>query len=305
MLANQVKAACGVANANTDQVASIRVNTGTGTILSCVGLEQQIFHDKMPWLKQHLTREEIGKLTPGDIKIQGTFARVLEYMHRFKEIMGNDLPIYCSDTQGPLDLAHLMIGDDLFYLFYDDPPFVHHLMELALELGIKTHTWMKEINGEKIDQHYHSNSIYAENMGIRICEDTTAIIGADSIEEFAMPYTQRLARHFGGGWVHYCGRNDNLTEAVCGIPEIEAMNFGHIPGHEHDHVFEEDMARCLKYGKVYNGDWPRRAEESGKDFLDRMYEFASQGCLLTSIGPSICDNGFGSIDEALDYWYSK
>ena len=101
-------------------------------------------------------------------------------------------------------------------------------------------------------------------MGIRICEDTTAIIGADSIEEFAMPYTQRLARHFGGGWVHYCGRNDNLTEAVCRIPEIRAINFGHIPGHEHDHIFEEDMARCLKYGKVYNGDWPRRPEESGR-----------------------------------------
>ena len=304
MLCSQVRSACGAANASSDAVPSIRGNFGVGTILACVGLEQEVFPDKMPWPRQHLTRQQIAALEPDDIAIQGTFARGLDFMRRAKEIMGDALPVYCMDTQGPLDLAHLIAGDDFFYALHDDPPFVHHLLELSVELGIKTHTWMKEISGEPLDQLYHGNSLYAENMGIRICEDTTAIISPASIEQFAMPYTQKLARHFGGAWMHYCGRNDHLTAAACAVPELRGINFGHIPGHEQTHRFDEDMQRCLDSGKVYFGPWPRLKDESGQAYLDRMYRWASQGCLLPAGNAAVGENGFATVEAALDYWYS-
>ena len=305
MLCSQVRSACGAANARSDAVPSIRANCGCATILACVGLEQEVFSDKMPWLQQRLTREQIARLEPDDIKIQGTFARGLDYMRRFQEVMGDSLTIYCMDTQGPLDLAHLMLGDDLFYALYDDPPLVHHLLELCVELNIRAHTWMKELIDEPLDHLHHSNSLYAENMGIRICEDTTVIINPEAIEETALPYTSKLAAHFGGGWMHYCGRNDSLTRAACAIPELRGINFGLIPGFEHDHPFEEDMQRCADSGKVYHGKWPRFADESGCDYLDRLHHWARQGCLLVSGDAALNgDNGFAGVEEALDYWYS-
>lgn len=60
------------------------------------------------------------------------------------------------------------------------------------------------------------------NAGIRLCEDSTAIVGPAAIEAFALPYTRRLAQRFGGAWVHYCGRNDALTAA--------ALDFWYAPG---------------------------------------------------------------------------
>ena len=305
MTCSEVRAACGVANARSDAVPSIRANMGTGALLACVGLEQEIFPDKMPWLQCHLKKEQIARLTPDEIRIQGTFERGLGYMRRFREIMGDTLPVYCMDTQGPLDLAHLMMGDDLFYVLYDDPPFVHHLLNLCVELGITTHTWMKEVTGEPLDRQHHGNNLYADNMGVRICEDTTAILGPDCIRDFAMPYTQKLAQHFGGAWMHYCGRNDHVTEGVCQVPEIRGINFGFIPGHEHDHVFEEDMQRCLKYGKVYIGGWPKRPGETGKDYLRRMHHWASQGCLLPHGNAALGGtDGLATVQEALDFWYA-
>lgn len=306
MLCSQVRSACSVANACSDAVPSIRGNYGVGTLLACIGLEQEVFPDKMPWPKQHLSRAQIAALEPDDIRIQGTFARGLHFMRRAREIMGDALPVYCMDTQGPLDLAHLIMGDDLFYALYDDPPFVHHLLELCLELGIRAHTWMKEISGEPLGHLYHSNALYAENMGIRICEDTTAIVAPRAIEQFAMPYTRRLAQHFGGAWVHYCGRNDYLTAAVCAIPEVRGINFGHIPGHEFDHPFEKDLRLCQEAKKVYWGSWPRLPGESGKDYLDRMFRWASQGCLIPSGDAALGGKeGFPSVEAALDYWYSR
>ena len=304
MLCGQVRGACGAANARSDAVPSMRGNYGVGTILACLGLEQEVFPDKMPWPRQHLSWDQIAALEPDDIKIQGTFARGLDFMRRAREVMEDAPPLYCMDTQGPLDLAHLIMGDDFFYALHDDPPFVHHLLEISLELGIRAHTWMKEIIGEPLDQIYHGNGLYAENMGIRICEDTTAIIAPDSIDTFAMPYTRRLAEHFGGAWLHYCGRNDYLSDAACAAPEIRGLNFGHIPGHEHQHPFEEDMQRCLVSGTVYFGNWPRFFQESGRDYLDRMYRWSSQGCMITSGNGALGgEDGFADVGEALDYWY--
>lgn len=303
MLCNEVRAACSAANGGSDQVPSIRVNFGVGTTLACLGLEQEVFPDKMPWPKEHLTLDQVRKLTPDDIQIRGSFARGLDWMRQFKKILGDSLHVYCMDTQGPFDLAHLVIGDEIFYLMNDDPPLLHHLMEICFQIGVKTHTWMKEAVGEPRDQMYHGNSLYMENGGIRICEDTTSLLSADAIREFAMPYTRRLAQHFGGAFIHYCGRNDHLTDALCEIPEVRCINFGHVPGREHDHVFEADMQRMNTNGKVYYGNWPLRDGESGRDFLKRMHHWSRQGCLLCAGGAAVGDQGFASARDAMDFWY--
>jgi hypothetical protein len=303
MLCGQVRGACASANAGSDAVPSIRANMGAGSLLSAVGLEQKVLPDKMPWLKEHLSREQAAKLEPDDIRVQGTLARGLDAMRRFREVMGDTPPIFCMDTQGPFDLAHLLLGDDIFYALIDDPPFVEHVLTLCVEMGIRGHTWMKEISGEPRDRHHHG-SLYAENMGIRICEDTTVLVNPETIREVVMPHTQRLAAHFGGAWVHYCGRNDHLTEAVLDLPEIRGVNFGHVPGHEHDHEFEADMERVARTGKVFFGGWPRRPGEGGRDYLRRMHRWAARGCLIPHGNAALGDpDGFPDVAAALDFWY--
>ena len=60
MLCSQVRAACCVANARADGVPSIRANLGTGVCLATLGLAQDVFADKMPWLKDHLTLDGVA-----------------------------------------------------------------------------------------------------------------------------------------------------------------------------------------------------------------------------------------------------
>ncbi len=300
MLASQLRGALAMLNGHSDAVPSIRVNFGTGVALACVGLEQAVYEDKMPWLHDHLSKEQISNMTPDDIVPRGSFESGLEYMRHFRDILGDDVAVYCMDTQGPFDLAHLMHGDELFLALYDDPPFVHHLMELCLELGKRIHHWMKEINGEAANTLHHSNAVYAENMGIRVCEDTTVLISPEAMDEFALPYTRRLAQEFGGAWIHYCGRNDHLTRKICQIPEVRGINFGHIPGKEHDHPFEEDMDLIASSGKVYYGNWPKRAGEDDRAYLERLHRYAAQGALL----PMVNNRDFSSTHALLEYWRS-
>jgi hypothetical protein len=303
-LCSEVRDACLVANAKSDGVPSIRANLGTGICLSTLGLSQLVFPDKMPWLQEHLTREAVAKLTPDDVRIRGDFQRGLEMMRFFRRVMGDSLDVYCMDTQGPFDLAHLLVGDDIFYLPYDDPGLMHHVMEIALEVGIRTHTWMKEASGEPRDRISHRNALYAENMGVRICEDTTAMVSREMMDEFVMPYTRRLAEHFGGAWVHYCGRNDHLTEAICGCEAVRAVNFGIIPGRPHEHDFEREMERFASAGKVYYGHWPRFDGESRRDWLSRIHRWSARGVLLESVGQeAVGEGGFATVAQVLEHWY--
>ncbi len=302
MLFSQLRMTLGVINSKSDAVPSIRVNFGTAVLLSCFGLEQQIFPDKMPWLKDHLSKQEIADIQPEDISFKGSFARALEMMTYMQEKIGDRIPVYCLDTQGPFDLAHLLFGDDIFLALYDDPDFVHHLLKICTTLNIKAHEAMKTINGERPNQQYHGNGLYAETMGVRICEDTTVMLSPEMIEIFSVPYIQKVADHFGGAWVHYCGRNDHLTESICAIPSVRGINFGHIPGKEYDHPFSQDMERCLKTGKVYFGNWPRFPKESGKAYLERMFSYSRQGCLIPNTNAAIDGETIHCSDDALTFW---
>lgn len=306
MLCREVLQACCTANGHSDSVPSIRANLGTGIMMACFGLEQDSFPDKMPWLREHLTKEQAAKLTPDDIKPRGSFARGMEMMRFFKEIMGDSMPCYVMDTQGPFDLAHLMLGDELFLQLYDDPPFVHHVMNLCLELGIKAHRWMKEVIGEPEDKLHHCNSLYSDSFGIRICEDTTVLLSPEQIEEFAMSYSRRLAREFGGAWVHYCGYNEYLTDSILSTPEFKVLNFGHIPGHEHEIDFYANMEKFRQAGKINFNGWPRFKDESAEDYFRRMHKFASEGILAPIFWSwdDLTKSGLSGPAEILGLWRS-
>ncbi len=300
MLCSQVRMACCASNGRSDTVPSIRANLGTGILLACLGLEQEAFPDKMPWLKEHMGKEEISRISPDDIKIRGSFERGLDMMRHFREILGDKVPIYVMDTQGPFDLAHLLLGDQLFLEMYDDPPFVHHLMEICLALGIKTHKWMKEAACESISLMHHSNALFSDSFGIRICEDTTALLGEEQIREFAIPYSVRLAREFGNAWVHYCGCNDALTDAILEAPEFKVLNFGHIPGHEHEIDFYKNIEKFERQRKVNWNWWPKMPNENEGEYLRRLHHYAGKGVLAPCISPS--ETGFNSASELLKCW---
>lgn len=304
MLCREARASCYVANTRSDAVPSIRANLGTGIMLSCLGLEQEIFPDKMPWLHQHMTKEQISKLEPDDFYIRGSFAKGMEMMQYFLDTVGGYLPIYVMDTQGPFDLAHLLMGDDLFVEMYDDPQFVHHLMNICTEGDIKAHRWMKELIGEPLTSLHHSCSIYSDSFGIRICEDTTALLSPDLIDEFAMPYTRRLASEFGGAWVHYCGYNEALTDAILACPEVKALNFGHIPGHEQEIDFYMNMEKFDKTGKINFNSWPVLPGENAEGYLTRLHTYSSQGILAPYISSSekVLKEAFGNQDKIYDFW---
>ncbi len=103
--------------------------------------------------------------------------------------------------------------------------------------------------------------------GVRLSEDTVTLLNEDQIQEFAVPYSRKVMAALGGGFIHYCGRNDHLLNAILSdMPECHMLNFGQPDKHDMAEVMEQVMAA----GKTYCGGIPRKAEEDLKAYFERV-----------------------------------
>ncbi len=299
MLYMQIKGVINYVSEFSDCVPSVRFNFGTGFIPSIFGLDSEIFEDKMPWLKKHLSKEEIKKLKSNDFeKIEklGLMRETKKYYKIYKKYLKNGIiKIYLPDTQGPFDIAHLLRGDDIFFDIYDDFEFFKYLLEISTYVYIKATEKLKKLIGENMTESYHSGTYYIGKGGIRICEDSTTLISQKHLETI-LTYTQKCLKSFGGGWIHFCGKAERLFELIVEIPEVSGINFGNPEKYDFNFVFK----KLNEKNKVYLGNVPRKTNETMKDYLKRVYEI-SEGKNLILI-PTIKENE--KIEEIYDYWNS-
>jgi hypothetical protein len=266
MLADQAWEMAAIAESGSDALPSMRTNLGCGLLATTLGARQEVFPDKMPWIVEHATKAHLSRLEPGpDLLKQGEFPRALDYARHFVERLAGRAHVYCFDTQGPFDTAHLVYGDALFTELYDDPPFVHHLLELCTYVFVEGLKAYKAVTGEPLDEAYHYNEAFVSGAGARSSEDTTTLIRPADIEVFSLPYLARAFAPFGGGYVHFCGHHPEILRMLLAMPEVRGLNFGNPECYD----IAEVLPRLVECGKAYYGRWPARNGETLADYVRR------------------------------------
>lgn len=278
MLISQMQGALSAALGGMDAVPSVRANMGCGIFPSLFpGIEQLLFDDsRMPWVVGHLDAGAIRKLDYDDIRITDEFKLALSHMEYMAEKLdGTGVLVYPPDLQGPFDIAHIVFGDEIFYAMYDEPELVHHLLGLcvyAAKLGMDESLKVIPRSNELL-AHYSSLVMPRSLGGIKLSEDTTTLISAEQMAEFAVPYTAKILEYFGGGYVHYCGRNDPLFERITGLDKARGLNFGNPEKHDMDGTLRKMSAR----GIIYYGWAPMLDGEDYEAYFRRVRSSATAG----------------------------
>ncbi|MCL2098811.1 MAG: hypothetical protein FWH24_00045 [Oscillospiraceae bacterium] len=277
MFINGLRDVLSAVNGGCGSVPSMRANMGCGIIPSLFGPQQRLFDDKMPWLTDHLSKEDIEAKC-----ISGTFStdcsaefaagmKHIEYMAEKLDENGlNNVYIYPLDLQGAIDTAHLVYGDTLFYDFYDDPGFVHKLLDASCSaVNFAMCECFKRIpRAGEVVTHYNYLVMPKESGGLKLSEDTTTLLSPALIAEFAVPYLRRILKKFGGGYVHYCGKNNYLLDAVLREPLVRGINLGNTDMHD----MTEVLNKCRENKKIYVGGIHRYPGENHFDYFVRILE---------------------------------
>lgn len=249
MLANELAGVWMSAHIGDDRVYMVRANYGVGTIASMFGCEIVLTDDNsMPWCT-HLSDEQLDKvLESGEVDIEaGLGRRVAETVRFYQEALSRYdklaqcVRIFCCDTQGPFDVAHLVMGHKIYTEIYDNPDRVHRLLELTTEACIRMTRAQKELIGESGCWSRHSHMLI--RGGVRICEDTPINLLPEFYVEFPKRYNERILREFGGGWIHYCGSGRQILHEVLSTPGVTGINFGNPEMQDIAEVYRAASAR--------------------------------------------------------------
>jgi len=260
-----------------DAPLCLRPNFGTIFIPSMFGLKYKLPKDTFAWITSHLTKDEVKKFKIPHLSEVDMMKKAIEYLQFFKEELPEWIHIYLPDTLGPFEIAHSVYGHNIFYEIYDDPNFIHYLLNLCTELYIQVTDKLKKIIGEERESCYHGHAlvrgIYMRNGGTRISEDSATLLSPEHIDKFVIPYDRRALEAFGGGFVHYCGKHDYLLESYLQLEKVQAVNLGNPEMYD----FDITMQKFIDYKKCYFGLWPKEDEETLEEYIYRMKQVTGGG----------------------------
>lgn len=299
MMIDGLKGAMRAMNGRAEAAPSLRANMGCGIVPALFGVLPMLFDDKMPWVKQHLSKDQLREMTVKDIRITPEFKMAMEHMDFFAEhLNGCGVRIFPVDIQGAFDTAHILLGDDIFYEIYDDPDFVHHLLDLccaAIDLAFRE--CLKRMPGsDTVIAHYNALAMPRALGGIKLSEDTSTLLKKEHIDEFVAPYIHRALEAAGGGYVHYCGKNEHLYQVVLDEPLAYGLNFGNPDKHDMEQVLRD----CAARGKVFYGGMPMKRAEDLRGFFLRMLRAATVDGRTYLLMEHFTD--VQRVDEVKDAW---
>ena len=128
--------------ASESGVLDVRANYGTGILSSVFGAEIFIMpyeNDTLPTTRTFNDTEKIREIVSRGMPAleTGFGKKVFEMGEIFSEVfskypkISKYVTVYHPDLQGPLDIAELLWGGEMFYAMYDEPELVHAMLSLT------------------------------------------------------------------------------------------------------------------------------------------------------------------------------
>jgi uroporphyrinogen-III decarboxylase len=213
-----------------DRMLTVRASYGSGTVASLFGARVISINDEFPWIDPLRTAMVIRKVVERGLPDlnTGLGKKVLDAERLYRDyldehpVLSRNIHISLCDTQGPLDTALLLWGQELYLGMLDAPDLVHDLLNLITEITIAFTRAQKEIVREPVDQAWHF--WYRVQGGVRVVDDVSMNLSPAMYREFSRPYNERILAAFGGGYIHYCGhhlKTQPLRLATQGLRGIE------------------------------------------------------------------------------------
>ena len=213
----------------------IRANYGLGIIASLFGAECRILNDSMPWVEPLADARAIEKIVAEGLPPfhRGLGRRVVEAYQFFRETLSayprcaQAIRLSQPDLQGPFDIAHLLIGAEIFYWAYDRAALLHALLDLITETYIAFRRYLDPLLNDRAgdDAVYVHGGIFGGKVLIK--DDTAAInLSPELYDAFSRPYNERILATFGGGSLHYCGPARPWHNNSLHSPFLRGLNYG-------------------------------------------------------------------------------
>jgi hypothetical protein len=309
MWENEMARARPVPDWPTDGIATVRPNLGVIFVPSMAGQKYEIREGQMPWCGEPLSPEAIRAARDVDVAQAELMQLAAGFYQIHRERSDGEVAAYQADTQGVFDIAHLLYGDAIFYDIMDEKKteWIDELLEICLDLMVRAARHIKGLIGEQANWMIHGHGteqgVYFPNVGLRMAEDSPAMISPQLIDRFVMGPIERCAEQFGGVFMHYCGKHEYFFERLCRCEAVRAIDLGNPESYDTRRLFE----LCAETNTVlYSRLAPEQSEKDEEDwqaYVRRLAELVKDTGARCILRPLVYPEGREQCAAMLDLWH--
>jgi len=253
MLMNQLAMVHAAVRTRDYRPLNMRANYGTVILSSVLGGPWQLTDNSMPWAHPlDGGRDAVRALIdrgPADPRA-GLGTRCFETVAYYRQVLDEFPPlaeaidIYHPDVQGPYDIAHLLMGPDIFLAGYDEPDLVDRLLAVVTETYRRfVLAWADEV-GFRDDDGMTTHWGFFIRGRIMLRDDTAILLRPEQYERFVRPFNQRLLEEFGGS-IHFCGRGDQVFDPMLSTGGLSGVHASQPELNDHQRLLELAQARRI------------------------------------------------------------
>ena len=190
---------------------------GTGTLAPSFGIT---LSDEFETPTCSRPLDELLAEPPPDPAASGLLAEIRARIELIKANLPDCFKIILPDTQGPFNLAHMIIGEQAFTAPFTDPDKFGRMMDRITTFWIETRRNLVRWIG--------SDRLACPDRFPWIRECSVNLISPRMYKEFVLPYDLRIAEAFGPLRIHTCS-GPHVFRATLGLlPEVVETECGFI-----------------------------------------------------------------------------
>ncbi|MBN1554958.1 MAG: hypothetical protein JXA11_09445 [Phycisphaerae bacterium] len=211
----------------------VRCNYGTGILPTQFGCDLYAMPretNTLPTAVPLHSRDKVQAIVdagPPDPRA-GLGAKVLDcaehYLAVFENypVLAEHIALYHPDWQGPIDVAEVVWGSEIFYAIFDEPDFVRSFLEVMTQTYAQfARAWFAMSPPSPRGYNVHWSWMHKGVLVLR--EDSLMNLSPETYVDLIRPLDQRLFDEFGGGFIHYCGRGEHFVPPMSEMKGLTAI----------------------------------------------------------------------------------
>jgi len=206
---------------------NIKPNQGIGIVAAAFGCEYTVNDEADPWIKPLIREENAGdvyNLEIPDPENNAVFMKVWERIESLQKL--SSLPLRMVNVPSPLVTAS-MIWDYTSFIegLLICPDEIHALLEKVTTATILYIREQFRRIKNLFSVGHESSCPIPRFAGVRVSDDTAALLSPGMYREFGVAYNNRISREFGGIVVHSCGDVQHVVPAMMEIEGLKGLDF--------------------------------------------------------------------------------
>ena len=207
-----------------DSPLAIRSDHGIIQVGSLLGAKWQLTEDNYPWVEHLESREQLELIasgqTPIDLEAGGIVGPSIQTLQFYHQVLAEyplcrkAIQISMPDLQGPMDTAHLLWGNDIFYAFYDEQELLSAVLDSVVSAMLALEKKYRPLTRDHMDPFGTTQHTYVVPGRLLIRDDTSIMVSSEIYKNFVRPYNSHILKEVGKGSIHLCGNAEHLIDAI-------------------------------------------------------------------------------------------